>query len=216
MKFVIAFAHKKGGVGKSTLAINTALELAQKYSVTFLDLDSQASATYFNAMREKDGVKTLDMYNPKTPTQVDKLLDDLNNIVIVDTGGYDNKNNRTALLKSDMIITPVSLSHIEKLGLEDFKKVINDLKKENEDIVGTILLNNINPNTKREIEDFKKWIKEDEQIWYYDMFDTIIRTRQDFKSSFQYGLTVSELDADSKASLELKAFIKEIEEIINN
>ena len=38
-KKIIAFASCKGGVGKSTISLNVACELAKKYKVGYLDLD---------------------------------------------------------------------------------------------------------------------------------------------------------------------------------
>ena len=36
---IITFAHQKGGVGKSTLAFNTAVELSKEYKVIVIDLE---------------------------------------------------------------------------------------------------------------------------------------------------------------------------------
>jgi chromosome partitioning protein len=44
---VIAVANLKGGVGKSTIAVNVACELAARHRVILLDADAQGSATHW-------------------------------------------------------------------------------------------------------------------------------------------------------------------------
>ncbi len=43
---IIAVANLKGGVGKSTIAVNLACELAIRQSVVVVDADSQATAAH--------------------------------------------------------------------------------------------------------------------------------------------------------------------------
>ena len=49
---IVLFSHQKGGVGKSTIAINFAYQAHKKYKdLLVLDLDSQNSAIIFNQLR---------------------------------------------------------------------------------------------------------------------------------------------------------------------
>ena len=59
MKKVIAITHQKGGVGKTTIATNLAVELSKKYKVKVIDLDLQKSMTYFNNIRQKKRIKCI-------------------------------------------------------------------------------------------------------------------------------------------------------------
>jgi chromosome partitioning protein len=52
---IIAFANQKGGVGKSSLAIHTAVEMQGRgLRVAILDLDAQGSAVKWRRRRDKD------------------------------------------------------------------------------------------------------------------------------------------------------------------
>ena len=51
--YTIVIAHQKGGVGKSTIATNLAVELAKKIQISVIDLDTQKSTSYFNSLRKK-------------------------------------------------------------------------------------------------------------------------------------------------------------------
>ena len=46
----------------------------------------------------------------------------------------------------------------------------------------------------------------------FKLLDSIIRDRSEFKKSFELGLSVSEYSKDSKAAIEIKALIKEIQQ----
>ena len=42
---IITIAHQKGGTGKSTISLNIAVELNNKYNLKIIDLDYQKSLT---------------------------------------------------------------------------------------------------------------------------------------------------------------------------
>lgn len=64
---VITVSSVKGGVGKSTIAINVANELAKKKKVVYLDLDAQASGTdYFFRNVEFDDLEKANAYHVLT------------------------------------------------------------------------------------------------------------------------------------------------------
>jgi chromosome partitioning protein len=209
---VITVAHQKGGVGKSTIALNLAVELGKKYPLSVIDLDYQKSVSIFNENRKEAGLSPLNIVLVETQKELMNAIDDTDGILLIDSGGFDSDLNRIAILGADIIVTPLSNNLIEIYGLEAFKKILLDLKGARPDIKSHILLNNVNPQTTKSIEELKEYVKSNSQ--FFSMFETVLRRRVDFAKSFELGKSVVEIDSFSKASKELNALVSEIEEIL--
>jgi len=136
---IITVAHQKGGVGKSTIATNLAVEM----KLPIIDLDSQHSCYLFSLLREEEHGKSLKVFTPQTPEEIKEILKKLpSDKVVVDSGGYDNDLNRFALLISDVVLTPVSPSQIEVFGLLRFAEIVKEAKKYNSSLKVCVVINN--------------------------------------------------------------------------
>ncbi len=216
---IVLFSHQKGGVGKSTVAINFAYQIQKKYKDTaILDLDSQHSAILFNQLRKGESLPTI-----KCVTQNDINLGeflshykaDKSNLLIIDSGGYDSDINRTALIKADIIITPVGISQIEIFGLQKFRKILKDASEALDIKIKTnVLLNNVDSRSKSKLKDLKEYIKEKPN--YFNLLNTTLYSRADYKNSYGDGLTVKEYNKKGQAQEEIKEFTKEIYKLLNN
>jgi len=212
MQKVITIAHQKGGVGKSTLALNLAVELSKRYPLKVVDLDFQKSITIFNENRMEAGLEPLDVVNVEDQKELMRLIDNSGELVLIDSGGFDSDLNRIALLGADLVITPLSNNLIEVYGLESFKKILKDLKEVRSDIRSKVLLNNVHPKTQRAIDELREFIAASSE--YFDLFETVIRRRSAFAKSFEEGKSVVEMDDRSPASKELNQLVQEIESIV--
>ena len=210
---IITIAHQKGGVGKSTVAINLATELNKKHNLKVIDLDYQKSITIFNETRKEKGLKPLDIIQIDTQNELINFLKQTDDLVLIDSGGFDSDLNRIAIIGADLIITPLSNNLIEIYGLEAFKKILKELKELEPNIKSHVLLNNVNPQAKKSIKELQEYIKSNNE--YFELFDTVFRRRADFAKSFEEGKSVIEIDKKSKASKELKNLIKEIKRVLN-
>ena len=120
---IINIAHTKGGVGKSTLATNLAVEL----TLPILDLDMQRSSFYFNQIRKDYGFPEMKVFYAQSDEEMQFLEEYKGNKkkhIIVDSGGMDNNLHRLAILYADIILTPIGLSQIELLGLQNFYSIL--------------------------------------------------------------------------------------------
>jgi chromosome partitioning protein len=209
---VITIAHQKGGVGKSTIAINLAVELSKRFKLKVVDLDFQKSITIFNETRKEKGLNPLDIIHIDTRESLIGFLKNNDDIVLIDSGGFDSDLNRISILGADLIITPVSSDLIEIYGLEAFKRILKDLKSIEPDIKSYILLNKIDPKATKSIKELEDYINRNKD--YFNLLNVVLRRRKDFSKSFEEGKSVIEIDENSKASDELKELIDNIETIL--
>ena len=117
---IIVVGGQKGGVGKTTIAINLAFESMMKNKNTLLvDADPQESCAKWHTWRKESQLDTTKLYQLKGDVY-DPLLDqsELYDLIVVDTGGVDAIEMRSAILAADILVTPVRPGQfdIETLG----------------------------------------------------------------------------------------------------
>jgi len=212
---VIALSHQKGGVGKSTLAYNLAVELSKKYYVNVVDLDVQQTITACNIIRGKFEQKKLNILSFEDKKDFINFLnnDDEKNITVIDTGGFDSGLNRVAMYAADLIITPVSTEFLEVIGLEKYKKIIKEVsKKVGKNIKTHVVLNKIH-HSQQNFRDIKDFINKSSQ--QFSLLKSVLRRRSDFAISLSHGFSVCEFDENSDSSKEIKNLITELSNILN-
>ncbi len=212
MQKVITVAHQKGGVGKSTISLNLAVELGKRYPISIIDLDYQKSISIFNENRKEAGLEPLNILSAEDRKELMDIIENTEGMILIDSGGFDSDLNRIAILGADIVITPLSNNLIEIYGLEAFKKILSELREAKSDIRSHILLNNVNPQATKSIKELQDYLISNSD--YFKMFNTVLRRRADFAKSFELGKNVIEIDENSKASMEIKTLIKEVEEIL--
>jgi len=209
LAMIITISHQKGGVGKSTLAYNIALELARKNNVEVIDLDVQQTVSAYNHIRKEMGQSPLPVHVFTTAEELEVYFESLdeNTIVVVDSGGFDSSLNRFVILVSDVVVTPVSSEFTEILGLQKYESILRELSEQSgTTIVTNVVLNKTNPSQKK-FDEVKEFIHGSK---HFNLMDSMLRRRVDFANSVAYGFSVRELDKKSEATKELKDFIKEL------
>jgi len=122
----IVFANEKGGTGKSTTAVHTAIALAASgRSVAALDLDSR-QRTMTRYLENRDAtMRRLEAELPQARYEVldeqseaalDAALARLSEgaeVIVIDTPGRDDAVARAAILKADTLVTPMNDSFVD-------------------------------------------------------------------------------------------------------
>ena len=122
----IVFANEKGGTGKSTTAVHTAIALAASgHRVGALDLDSR-QRTMTRYLENRDA--TMRRLDTELPRAAYEVLDDqtekglaaailrlaeATDVIVIDTPGRDDPIARAAILRADTLVTPMNDSFVD-------------------------------------------------------------------------------------------------------
>ncbi|MGO4851325.1 ParA family partition ATPase [Phaeovulum sp. W22_SRMD_FR3] len=119
---VITVAQQKGGAGKTTLAVNMAVALLRRgHTVALLDTDPQGSlGRWFMTRRERmedPGVEFSTASAWGVSYECEKLKK-IYDYVIIDTPPKADSDLRPALREADVVLVPVSASHVDLWATE--------------------------------------------------------------------------------------------------
>ena len=207
---IIDVAHTKGGVGKSTIATNLAIEM----HADLLDLDTQNSSIGFSRLGPERSIKFIrgqDLQKSDL-SFLDAYKGSTERNIIIDSGGYDSDIVRLLLINSDIIITPVAVSQVELMGLQNFDRVIHSAKNYVSDLKAYVLFNRFTRFQAKDLDAFRAYINK--QITDYKILNTKIGDRKAYKDAFAAGKSVCELNRKSQAATEITHLVIEIENIL--
>lgn len=116
MAHVLTIAQQKGGSGKTTLAVNLAVEFVrQGRRVALLDTDPQGSLGRWFMTRLDRGVSDME-FSTASAWGVGyevKKLGRSSDLVIIDTPPKIDSDLRPALREASLVLVPVSSSHVD-------------------------------------------------------------------------------------------------------
>jgi chromosome partitioning protein len=126
----IVFAASKGGVGKTTLALNVAVEAAKHGTVFIADVDPQKSLERFCEMRAGknplllEGVESI----PRTIEDLERVSY-ARDFLIVDSPGSMMEIITDAVSAADCIVLPMQPSAVDVLAQEDVLQIVGKMGK---------------------------------------------------------------------------------------
>lgn len=206
---IITVGNAKGGVGKSTIAVNLAVEAARdKKRVLLVDADVQASSMGFRGLRETDDIKATAILTPTLHKDLKSFDFDL---IIVDAGGRDAGTFRSAILAADFLLLPTTPSQYDVWATKDTIDILNDARIYKEDLPARMVLNLAIPNTvigreaREALRDFKE---------VCPLSETTLSSRVAYRQSIGQGLGVSEYEPNGKAAEEFRRLYEEVMKLI--
>jgi len=145
---IYAFCNKKGGVGKTTLALNFAAFLAKKgQKILVIDADEQGSALDCSLARQEAPIlTTIGLPRANLHEQI-KTLKTGYNSVIIDTPAGDSDITESAMTAANVVIIPVQASCLDSWATHDIIKTAEKIKIFNKKLKCFFVINRQIKNT---------------------------------------------------------------------
>src|SRR5579875_1046551 len=142
---IVTIGNTKGGVGKTTLAVNIAIaRTAQGRDVLLIDGDEQKTASTFTELRSselgKAGYTAVSLTGAAIRTQVRQLAPKYDDIVI-DVGGRDTGSLRAALTVTDTLLIPVQPRTFDIWAIDQVIALIKEAREINPSLRAVAILN---------------------------------------------------------------------------
>lgn len=208
---IITVGNTKGGVGKTTLAVQLAIARAlQGREVWLIDGDRQGTAAAAVAARAQAGKApgiACAQY-PDGPTlraQVQQQRAKWDDIVI-DVGGRDSTALRAALILTDVLVVPFAPRSYDVWALDDMAELVDEARSVRDELRAYAVMNQADPGeNSTDNAEAAAAVKEVPQFVY---LPTPIRRRKAFSNASGAGLAVTEqTPRDAKAVAEITALL---------
>jgi chromosome partitioning protein len=207
---IVTVGGIKGGCGKSTVAIGLAILRSVVSNTLLIDADTQCSSSDFTVLRNERvgsaGYTCVQLTGQAVRTEVLKLSEHYDD-VIIDVAGRDTAGQRAALSVSDALIIPVVPRAFDVWTLDQFGKLVEEMRPTNPGLVAWTFLNrkeHAGPDNHDAIE----ILKADEIL---DFRSVALGDRKVFGRAAAVGLGVGEYKPrNAKAVAELKALYREV------
>jgi chromosome partitioning protein len=212
---ILAVGNTKGGVGKTTIAVNLAIMRAiAGRDVWLIDGDSQGTAQTAIRIRFDDGRQpgiACSAYSEGSILRAQlKLQGGKFEDIVIDVGARDSTALRAALMLADVLLIPFQPRSFDVWALSDIVSLIKDTSSMRDGLRCYAILNMADPTNTSDNIEAAETVKDFPQLTY---LPTVLRRRKSFANAAGAGLCVFELsprDKDIKACDEMKALYEAV------
>ena len=210
---IILIGGQKGGCGKTNITTNLSACLVNKDKDLILvdtDQTQNSSAKWAARRRIRDNVKSINCV--LVHDDIRETVKDLSSryeVVLIDAGGRDSIEFRTALTVADICLTPFVPSQHDIDTLPLVNDVISQSKVFNQNLKAYALLSNCPQNKQareKRISDIHEIFDE---LNEFTLLETQIINRISYTDTASNGLGVTEMN-DEKAKQEIESLCQEI------
>lgn len=213
---IILIGGEKGGVGKSTITTNIAVEMSyRKAEVIIIDTDPQKTSINWidrrNELIEKDRLDLPRISGVSKDGNIKDIIKDFvtkYDLVLIDASGRDSQSLRTGLTVADKFYCPIRASQADLETLPHICKIIEAARDFNGNLTSKAIISCAPTNPLiNEVKDAKNLLADFTE--YLDLAKTFIRDRKVYRDALLQGKGVVELD-NVKAVDEIKNLVNEI------
>jgi chromosome partitioning protein len=198
---VIAVAQQKGGSGKTMLAAQFAVALAEGASVAVLDIDPQGSLTIWgklraNAPKAAQNLTIATISGWRLANEVEKLKA-AHDFVLIDTPPVIDSDARRAIRGADLVLIPLNPAPPDLWAAEGTLKLAAEEKRK------AALIFNRAPAASR----LRKRLEAEIAARGLILLDAALANRAGYANAFADGLGVTESGPATQAADEIRAAI---------
>lgn len=208
---IIAFSVGKGGVGKTTAAISTAVEWhRRKLRVLLVDLDPQRSALEWRNIAERAGHSA-----PPCIAMGDSFSKDLPRIaknydrIVLDAPGQRDGVMRACLMHADCVVMPVQALPLDVWAVADSFTLARKAQGMRPELKTMILLSRIDART-----NYSRTVRKTLEDSELPVLKAEINQLMDYAASITVGQAPTTYAPDGKAAKEIKQLCRELDLVL--
>src|ERR1019366_8552708 len=206
--YIIAVIAEKGGVGKTTLALDLAVTASQKgHTVAVLDVDPQATASKWTDRRDNERPWVVPTHAARLAATIEQANGQGVDFIVIDTPPHSSTDAAEAARRADLVLVPVE-PHL--FALETVSKLADLLK-----VAGNppaFFVVNKAPTQGTEGSNAVDYIKKQG----FTVCPVILHLRAAHRHAGNVGKVAAEYEADSKAAQEALQLYMYTMQVVNS
>lgn len=208
---IVLIGGEKGGTGKSTIATNLTAYLANEgVDVILLDADPQGTSSHWIERRNGCKPAVASIHCAQKFGDVAATARDLGKryrYVVIDAGGRDSRELRSAMLAADKIVVPVRASQADLETLGKVNEIVGNARAFNQTLGAASVVLSIAPTNPsiNEVNEARELL-ELHRFPELVLSDQVIRERKVYRDALAEGKGAVEMqNSQAKAEIQLLA-----------